>query len=305
MLVAVLPASPKTAQETIRVLLEADQLTSPVGVHAIYRDLSKAPREFCAHAGFHAVAGDLNDATSLDLGGADTVFAITPPRYDGSDMMQWATIASENTRLAIQKAGSVKRLVLLSSMGAEQPSGTGEILTNHIAEEILKDVVPEIIFMRCAYFMENWAPAVLTVKSDQPHFDSPITPLDYEIPMVAVTDIGKACATYLMAIHIPKHPYVIEVQGPQDHTVKDVQKAFEEAAGHAVEVRPVEKARLATFFGQFLPDASVGPFVEMTISFLPGGILARKADNNSSKDVRLYRGRTDLGEAIGRMYRSL
>ena len=124
MLVAVLPASPKTAQETIRALLEADQLTSPVGVRAIYRDCSKAPPEFRAHAGFHAVPGDLNDATSLDLGGADTVFVITPPRYDGSDMMQWATVASDNTRLAIQRAGTVKRLVLLSGMGAEEPSGT-------------------------------------------------------------------------------------------------------------------------------------------------------------------------------------
>ncbi|PYI09741.1 NAD(P)-binding protein [Aspergillus sclerotiicarbonarius CBS 121057] len=303
MLVAVLPASPKTAQETIRALLAADQLTSPVGVRAIYRDLSKAPRAFRAHAGFHAVAGDVGDATTLDLGGVDTVFAITPPRHDGSDMMQWATVASENTRVAIQRAGSVKRLVLLSSMGAEHASGTGEIRTNHIAEEILKDVVPEVIFMRCAYFMENWAAAIQTVQSEQPHFDSSITPLDYEIPMVAVTDIGKACATYLMAMDIPKHPYIVEVQGPQKYTVKDVCEAFEEAAGHAVEIRPVEKANLATFFGQFLPEASVGPFVEMTVSFLPGGFLANNAGNASSRD-RVYQGRTGLVEAIGRMYRS-
>ena len=107
-----------------------------------------------------------------------------------------------------------------------------------------------------------------------------------------------------MAIHIPKRPYVIEVHGPRDYTVKDVQKAFEEAAGHAVEVRPVAKDKLATFFGQFLPEASVGPFVEMTLSFLPGGILANKARLGASTDARVYRGRIDLVEAIRRMYTS-
>ena len=57
-------------------------------------------------------------------------------------------------------------------------------MTNHIAEEILKDVVPEVVFMRCAYIMENWAPAMETVQSKHPHLSSVITPLDYEIPMV-------------------------------------------------------------------------------------------------------------------------
>ncbi|RAH63203.1 NAD(P)-binding protein [Aspergillus piperis CBS 112811] len=302
MLVAVLPASPKSAQETIRALLEADQLTAPVHVHAIYRDPAKAPAEFVAHGSFHAVAGDLSNAASLDLGNADTVFAITPPRYDGTDMMQWARQASENTRAAIQKAGTVKRLVLLSSMGAEQPEGTGEIMTNHIAEEILKDVVPEVVFMRCAYFMENWAPAMETVQSKHPHLSSVITPLDYEIPMVSVADIGKACATYIMAMDHPKSPYIVEVHGPREYTAKDVQEAFHDVAGHAVELKPVEKGDLPAFFGQFLPEASVGPFVEMTRSFLPGGIIAKESGNSPSPD-RMYRGRTELVDAIRRLFK--
>ncbi|OJJ65939.1 hypothetical protein ASPBRDRAFT_436159 [Aspergillus brasiliensis CBS 101740] len=302
MLIAVLPASPKSAQETIRSLLEADQLTAPVHVRAIYRDVAKAPAEFVAHGSFHAVAGDLSHAASLDLGGVDTVFAITPPRYDGSDMMQWARQASENTRVAIRKAGTVKRLVLLSSMGAEQPEGTGEIMTNHIAEEILKDVVPEVVFMRCSYFMENWAPAIETVQSKHPYLSSVITPLDYEIPMVSVTDIGKACATYLTAMENPKSPYIVEVHGPREYTARDVQEAFQDVAGHAVELKPVEKDDLPTFFGHFLPAASVGPFVEMTRSFLPGGIIAKESGNSPSPD-RMYRGRTELVEAIGRMFK--
>jgi hypothetical protein len=198
MLIAVAPASPKTAQAAIRALLDTNQTAHVKGV---YRDLSRVPAEFLAHPNFQAVKGDLDDATTLAFTGVDAVLAITPPRYDGSDLFQWAKIVSENTKLAVQKSGSVKRLVLLSSMGAEHSSGTvslqsfsdrmkltdtcqGEIMTNHIAETILQDAAPEVVIARCAYFMENWAPAVEAVKSEQPHFYSVITPLDFQVPMV-------------------------------------------------------------------------------------------------------------------------
>ncbi|GLA33850.1 hypothetical protein AnigIFM63309_003871 [Aspergillus niger] len=301
MLVAVLPASPKSAQETIRALLEADQLTAPVHVRAIYRDVAKAPAEFVSHGSFHAVAGDLSNAASLDLGNADTVFAITPPRYDGSDMMEWARQASENTRVAIQKGWDGQTPGAPLQHGRRTARGN-KIMTNHIAEEILKDVVPEVVFMRCAYFMENWAPAMETVQAKQPHLFSVITPLDYEIPMVSVADIGKACATYIMAMDNPKNPYVVEVHGPREYTAKDVQEAFQDVAGHAVELRPIEKADLPAFFGRFLPEASVGPFVEMTRSFLPGGVIAKESGNSPSPD-RMYRGRTELVDAIRRLFR--
>lgn len=62
----------------------------------------------------------------------------------------------------------------------------GEIKTNHIAESILKDSAPEVVFVRCVYFMENWAMALETVKdSPQPYFFSVITPLDFPVPMVS------------------------------------------------------------------------------------------------------------------------
>lgn len=57
-------------------------------------------------------------------------------------------------------------------------------MTSHIAENILKDAAEEVVFVRCAYFMENWASAIDTVKSEHPYFFSTITPLDYEVPMV-------------------------------------------------------------------------------------------------------------------------
>ncbi|PIG89553.1 hypothetical protein AARAC_009829 [Aspergillus arachidicola] len=264
MLIAVVPASPKTGQAAIHALLNSTQITTPISVKGVYRDLSRVPEEFLSNPHFQASKGDT---------------------------------ASENTRLAIQKSGSVKRLVLLSSMGAEHESGTGEIMTNHIAETILKDAAPEVVICRCTYFMENWAMAVQTAKSEQPHLYSCITPADFEVPMVAVKDMGQAFATYLLKPDIPERPYIVDVHGPRSYTSKDVQKAFEEAIGKEVELRLVERKDLSQFFAGFLPKNVAEAFTEMTDAFLPGGIMAPANTENSNSD-RVWRGKTELREAI-------
>ncbi|KAE8378623.1 hypothetical protein BDV26DRAFT_261220 [Aspergillus bertholletiae] len=297
MLIAIVPASPKTGRAAIHALLNSTATTAPITVKGVYRDLSRVPEEFLSNPHFQAVKGDVSDATSLDLTGVDAVLAITPPIYDGTDFLACARTASENTRLAIQKSGSVQRLVLLSSFGAEHESGTGEIMSNHIAETVLKDAAKEVVLARCTYFMENWAPGVETVKSEHPHLYTYITPVDFEVPMVAVKDMGQAFAHYLLAPSIPESPYIVEVHGPRPYTSKDVQRAFEEAVGKDVELRLVEKKDLSQFFAAFLPKNTAEAFTEMTTAFLPGGVMANAYVENSSS-ARIWRGKTELNDAI-------
>jgi len=59
----------------------------------------------------------------------------------------------------------------------------GEILSNHEAETVLGDAAPEVVYVRCAYFMENWAMNVETIK-EAGFFFTTLTPLDYALPMV-------------------------------------------------------------------------------------------------------------------------
>ncbi|PKY01179.1 NAD(P)-binding protein [Aspergillus campestris IBT 28561] len=295
MQITILPASSKTAQATIRSLLSTPTNTN-LHIRGLYRDPTRAPPEFTSHPAFHATHGDIRDANTLDLAGTDALFVMTPPRHDVDDIFQWAREASENTRAAIERS-SVRRVVLLSSMGAEFESGTGEIRTNHIAEEILQDAAPEVVIVRAAYFMENWAGGVSSVKDQEnPYFESVITPLEYEVPMVAIKDIGSACAAHLLTPTLPESPYIFELHGPKPYSVLDVQRAFKDATGKDVAVRPVEKQDLPAFFGQFLPPALVGPFVEMTVGFLPGGVMAQ---GNPDAEKRVQRGRTGLGDVIG------
>ncbi|RAL07632.1 NAD(P)-binding protein [Aspergillus homomorphus CBS 101889] len=299
MRILIVPASPQTSRTTIHNLLTTPQKQDPIHIRGLYRNLTRVPPEFQTNPNFESYPGDLSDPATLNFHSFDTVFFVLPPCYDGTNLLQWATTVSTNVRLAIQRSGTVKRLVLLSSMGAEFEGGTGEIMTNHISEEILKDAASEVIIMRCAYFMENWAAAVETVRSDRPYLETVITPVEFAVPMVAVKDIGYHSMQSILMDKVPQTPYVFELQGPRDYTPVDVQRAFEKVLGRQVELRPVAKENLEEFFGRFLPKVAVGPFVEMTLSFLPGGVM--HTDAKKREGVKVYRGEMELEEVVSRL----
>jgi uncharacterized protein YbjT (DUF2867 family) len=122
MQITIAPASTKTGVAIIRSLLTFENQS--INIKALYRNVKKAPEEFTSHDNFTAVEADVSDASSLDFCGSDAVLAITPPVYDGRDIVAHATNVSKNVRDAVEKAGTVKRLVLLSSVGAEFSEGT-------------------------------------------------------------------------------------------------------------------------------------------------------------------------------------
>ncbi|OAQ75218.1 nucleoside-diphosphate-sugar epimerase [Purpureocillium lilacinum] len=272
--VTIAPASTRTAAAVIRSLLA--EAPDTVDIHALYRNLARVPKEFADKPNFHALQGDVSDPTTLDFTGSDAVLAITPPTFEGGDIVKQAEILSKNIKDAIEAAGSVKRLVLLSSVGAQLREGVGEIKTNNAAERVLATTnVPSITFVRCAYFMENWTMGMDTLKAPEPFFFSTITPLDWKVPMVAVADIGSTLAAELLKEEpAPSKPHIYELHGPRRYTPLDVQAAFSKAVGKQVAVKPVEKSELHGFYSQVFPPEIVGEWVEMSTSFLEGGVMA-------------------------------
>ncbi|CAI0648098.1 unnamed protein product [Colletotrichum noveboracense] len=185
------------------------------------------------------------------------------------------------------------------AVGLYLKHGTGEIKTNYEAEQALIGSAPEVVFVRCAYFMENWAAALKTAKSEQHYFHSVISPADYKIPMVSVHDIGKTCAAQALAAGSPlgENPYVFDLHGPDTYSTEDVRQAFEERIGTGVEAKLVEGVQLEEFFGEIFRPPMAGMFVEMTRSFLPGGVAIEEIVEGS----RVQRGKTTLSEAVERM----
>lgn len=313
MRVTVAPASTRTGAAVIRSLLAAP---GPIEINALYRNLSKVPKEFADRANFHARQGDVSEPATLDFTGSDAVLAITPPAFDGRDIVAHAETVSKNVKDAIEKSGSVQRLVLLSSAGAQFSTGVvshfrcrftserlltrpqGEIKTNNMAERVFTTTkVPAIVFVRCAYFMENWAMSLETLRAPEPFIFSTITPLDWKIPMIAVKDIRSTLASELLKESTPPaKPYIFELHGPRQYTPLDVQEAFSKALGKEVAIKPVEKSELRGFFSQVFPEPIVGDWVEMATSFLPGGIMA--ADTVDYDKVNVVRGPTELDKVL-------
>ncbi len=75
---------------------------------------------------------DLTDASAMTeaLNGAIGVYAMNPPAYNVTDMCAVAKDIGEHYVEAIKKS-SVRKAVLLSSVGSQHAAGTGNILTTH------------------------------------------------------------------------------------------------------------------------------------------------------------------------------
>lgn len=127
--IAVAPASPKTGVATIRSLFaQAAKENISIHVRAFYRNLAKAPEEFTSKSNFEALKGDIADPATLKFEGVDVVVTITPPEFESADIVKEAEKLSTNVRQAIEKAGGVKKLVLLSSVAAHLDQGVVSFL---------------------------------------------------------------------------------------------------------------------------------------------------------------------------------
>lgn len=107
--------------------------------------------------GARAAIGSLEDVEFLaaTFAGADAVYAMIPPNVTGSDVRAYYGRIGRHYAQAITQAG-VRRVVYLSSYGADLDEGTGLILGAHDVEGILgqlSDVA--VTYLRPTYFYYN------------------------------------------------------------------------------------------------------------------------------------------------------
>lgn len=107
--------------------------------------------------GAKAAIGSINDVDFLKnaFADADAVFAMTPPNMGGSNVISNTTDAGKAIAIAIKDAG-VKRLVMLSSVGADLPAGNGPIAALYNIEKIYTELENvSVTFLRAGYFYTN------------------------------------------------------------------------------------------------------------------------------------------------------
>jgi len=147
--------------------------------------------------GAKAAVGSVSDADFLTqtFTGADAVFAMTPPNLGGQNVVTNTTNAGKAFAEAFTTA-NVKKVVMLSSIGADLPNGNGPIEGLYHIEQIYNDLEnTNITFLRAGYFYTNYYNDVPMIKNAGIMGSN--LPANTKIPLVHPHDIAVAAAEEL------------------------------------------------------------------------------------------------------------
>lgn len=159
--------------------------------------------------GARAAIGSISDFSFLKatFEGADSVFLMTPPVASESDIIKNTVIIGEKYAEAV-KATGVKRLVMLSSVGADSPIENGPIASLHHIEKIYNNLENvSSTFLRAGNFYINFfndIPLITNAGIIGANYSAEIT-----VPLVHPIDIAKAAAEELVKTSSQKIRYVV------------------------------------------------------------------------------------------------
>lgn len=246
-----------TGSVVARTLLERGEK-----VRLLARDPAKVAG--LAAKGAEVVKGDVQDAEAVAaaLEGAKGAYLLTPPDNASPDLLARNRKIAEIYAAALT-AKKTPHAVLLSSVAAHEPKGTGPIVGAHVAEQILgKVTTTRFTFVRAAYFMENILANAHPMKADGvlPVFGGGA---DVRFPMIATRDIGKVAAEALLAP--PAAHDVIELAGPDVYSMEDAARAAARILGRDVKTITLPIEQLVPTLQGFGFSANVaGLYREMT-----------------------------------------
>jgi uncharacterized protein YbjT (DUF2867 family) len=217
--------------------------------------------------GADVAVADLEDRGALEraLAGADGAYVLLPPMFSSNQVRADNQRRAKNIAAAIATAG-VGHVVMLSSIGAQHPDGTGAILYLHDAEATIARRVSSaggaraVTFLRPAYFMENWAPALQPAA--QGIFPTFLR-ADRAIPMVATRDTGLAAARLLA--EGGRGARVVQLAGPRDYAPNDLASSLARLLGKPVAVQQLpDDAMAAAMLAAGMNDEWSRLFQELT-----------------------------------------
>jgi uncharacterized protein YbjT (DUF2867 family) len=195
-----------------------------VGVRAIGRH---ADRLKALAPGVDVRVAALDDVPALTRAfeGAAVVYALIPPSFGETDFRAYQRRIGDSIAQAVQ-AARVPRVVALSSLGADAPSGNGPIAGLHEFEKRL-EAIPglNVLHLRPTYFMENELNNIGLIKSAG--INGSALKADQLFPLVATRDIAAAAAQILVDPSFTGHSFR-ELLGPRDYTPRELTRLIGE-----------------------------------------------------------------------------
>jgi len=228
-------------------------------------------------AGAEVLAGDATDAAFLASAfrGADAVYTLLPPDPRSSAYRARQDQQGEAIVKAVRESG-VRYVVSLSSVGADQPSGTGLIMGLHAQEERLRRLAAtNVLILRPGSFFENFFETLGLIKHQGINGDS-VAP-DVALPMIATRDIADVAAKALEARNW-NGVVVRELLGPRDLTYTEATSIIGEHIGKPdLKYVSFPYADMATALMQMGSSESfAGLYVEMTRAFNERRVTSRE-----------------------------
>lgn len=127
--------------------------------------------------------------------GFDALYWMTPPNVATPDVIAYQDRLGKNAAAAI-RANGIRRVVNLSSIGAQLSAGTGPIKGLHRVEKTINAAATNVTHVRPVYFMENTLGSLETIRAAKSVF-LPI-PGSVRVPMIATHDVGEWVAKRLL-----------------------------------------------------------------------------------------------------------
>lgn len=156
--------------------------------------------------GAKAAVGSVTDVAFLSatLKGADGLYLMVPPSYEAPDLKAFITQVGQNYAAAL-KASPVKHVVVLSSIGAHLPDGTGPITGLHRTEQALNELSDiNILYLRPAFYYYNLLAMVGLVKQAGIIGNNFSVPSG-KFPIVDTSDIAVVAADALLNLNFEGH----------------------------------------------------------------------------------------------------
>jgi uncharacterized protein YbjT (DUF2867 family) len=184
--------------------------------------------------GVDVAVADVDDAPALAraLRGVEGAYFIVPRNFAVDDVLESRKRCIDSLARAAVDSG-LEHIVFMSSVGAHQPERTGLIGSLHYAEQRFADLNADITFVRGSYFLENWEPELWALRTGSV-FNTFLS-ADHKIPQVAVRDLGKMIADFL--VHRQRGHRVVECTGPADWSPAEIAQAMGEVTGKSIEIK--------------------------------------------------------------------
>ncbi|WEK68317.1 MAG: NAD(P)H-binding protein [Candidatus Chryseobacterium colombiense] len=154
-------------------------------------------KEEIERLGAKAAIGSITDLDFLieNFKGNDAAFLMTPPNIGFENIVENTIHAGKNYAEAIKQTG-VKKIVMLSSIGAESPVENGPIKGLHFIEKLYNELEnTSVTFLRAGYFYINFFNDIPLIKNAG--IIGGNYPGHIEVPLVHPKDIAKAAAEEL------------------------------------------------------------------------------------------------------------